>query len=390
MEKKIDKGFFLTCCYSYFINGLIVLMTGSILTYLMADYDLSFNQVGLLVSMQAMGNLLTGLFSGVIIHFLGRKKAMLSISILFTVGFGGIIFTSSPYVLFALLFLTGAGWAINNNLINVLVSEGTGGDSGYSNILHMSFAIGAFISPLMISAFSAWGINWRVAVGLVSLGAASLILVFLRLPVEEVETVEDDQQSGMKLSFDFLKDPKYFLYMAIFFCYVGAEIGLNSWLITYLVQQGLMEIDKAPLMLSALWVAIIFGRIVVAYISKFIRKDLLLAGISISMFVFIALFLLNKDPKYTFILMVAIGLSMAGIYPTTVANASYILTGAGLASGVLFAGGGLGASVVPYIAGAIAENNGILAGLISTLVVVFILVVLSLVNVVASKKERTR
>lgn len=387
MEKKVDKLFFISCCYSFFINGLLALMTGAMLEYLMADYNLSYNQGGLFVAVQSMGMLLSVLFSGIIIHYLGRRITLISIGILFSVGFGGLIFTSSTILLYVFIFLTGAGWGINGNIINVLVSEATDGDGGYTNILHMSFAMGAFLSPLIISAFVGWNISWKVAVGIVALASLSLILVFLKIPLEEPKK---QQQGKIKLSFDFVKDPKYFIYLMIFFCYVGAETGLNSWLITYLVQQGLMEASKAPIMLSVLWIAIIFGRITVAYISRYIRKDLLLAGTSLSMFVFVGLFLLNRDPNLTMIIVVAIGLSMAGIFPTNVANASYILTGTAMASGILFAGGGLGASVVPYVAGAIAENNGILAGLISTLVIIFVMAVLSIVNVILLNKERVK
>ena len=385
MKQKVDKLFFISCCYSFFINGLLVLMTGSILTYLMNDYNLTYNQVGLLVSAQAIGNLTAVLFSGVIVNLLGRKKALMAIGVLFAIGFGGIILTSSPILLGILLFLSGAGWGINANLVNVLVSEATDGHTGYTNILHMSFAIGAFISPLLVSTLTSFDISWKVAVILFAITAISLIFVFIKVPIKEPER---KQKEKVKPSFDFLKDPKYFLYMAIFFCYVGSETALNSWLITYLVQEGVMAIEKAPLMLSALWVTIIFGRMAAAYTSKFIRKDILLAGANLSMFISVGLFLVNKDPRLTIVLIIAIGLSMAGIYPTTVANASYLLTGAGLASGILFAGGGLGASVVPYIVGAIAENKGILEGLISTLGVILIMAILAVVNVILIKKER--
>ena len=386
MDKKINKLFFISACYAYFINGLLALMTGAILASLMADYNLSYNQGGLLIAMQSVGNLLAVLFSGIIVRFLGRRNTLISIGVLFSVGFGGLILTQSPMMLFVCLFLTGAGWGINGNLLNVLVSEATDGNNGYSNILHMSFAVGAFMSPLIISAFIGWDISWKVAVGLVALASVSLILVFMKIPLDDPK---DQGGIELKQSFDFLKDPKYFIYLMVFFCYVGAETGLNSWLITYLVQQGLMEAGKAPLMLSTLWATMIFGRIIVAYISRYIRKDVLLAGASLGMFVFVGLFLLNQDPSLTLIFVIAIGLSMAGIYPTNVANASYILSGTAMASGILFAGGGLGASVMPYVAGAIAEKNGILAGLISTLLVILVMAVLTIANVILIEKERT-
>lgn len=79
---------------------------------------------------------------------------------------------------------------------------------------------------------------------------------------------------------------------------------------------------------------------------------------------------------------------MAGIYPTTVANASHLLTGAGLGSGIMFAGGSLGATVVPYIAGAIAGNKGIQAGMILNLIIVIIMVILAVVNIVLIGKGK--
>lgn len=390
MGKKIDLKFFISCCYSYFINGMLVLMTGAILTYLMQDYHLSYHQAGLLVSIQATGSLISGLLSGMIIHKLGRKKTMLLVAITFTLGFGGIIFTGQPIILFFLIFLTGIGWGINNNLLNVLVSEASGGNSGYTNILHMGFAIGAFISPLMISTFIKHGISWKIAVGIVAMGSGLLFIVFLKLSLETLPVVKlKEEKLDRNLSFSFLKDPKYFVFMAILFSYVGVEMGLNSWLITYLVELGIMDITRAQLMLSLLWVIIIFGRIITAYLSKYIRKDWMLLGQCILMAVFYGLFLLNKNPMMAMVAIIAIGLSMAGIYPTTVANASYIVAGAGIGSGIMFAGGSLGATVVPYVAGALAGNEGIQAGMVSNFIMVIIMVSLATLNIILIRKNQT-
>lgn len=383
MDKKVNRLFFLACCYVNFVNGLLVLMTGAILTHLMRDYNLNYNQGGLLVSVQAVGNLLAGLFSGVIIHLLGRKRSMLLVSAMF-IGFGGIIFTSSPILLFIFIFLTGIGWGLSNNLVNVLVSEATHGDGAYTNILHMTFAVGAFLSPLIVSAFTGWNVSWKVAVALVSVISSSLVFVFLKISFEDVVKQGKNKE---KLSFEFFKDPKYFIYIMVLFCYVGAEVGLNSWLITYLVEQGIMEIGKAQVMLSLLWVTIIFGRIFTAYISKYVRKDLLLAGTCLAMFIFLGLFLANKNPNLMILSIIAIGISMAGIYPTTIANASYIVKGTGLGSGIMFAGSGLGAVVVPYVAGAIAGDKGMLVGLLSTLVIVMFMLMLSIINIILVKQE---
>lgn len=387
MKKRIDKLFFFSSCYAYFVNGLLILMTGTVLTYLMQDYGLDYNLGGFLVSVQAIGNLLSGLFSGAIIYLLGRRKSLLLVATAFTIGFGGIIFASSPILLFALMFLTGIGWGLNNNLLNILVTEATDGNSSYTNLLHMSFAIGAFISPLIVSTLVGFNISWKVPVLLIAVASASLAPIFTKMPLEEKIKEEKGKK---KLSFAFLKDPQYFIYTIILFCYVGSETCLNSWLITYLVERGIMEITRAQMILSLLWLVIIFGRIVIAYISSYIRKDVLLTVQCIGMFASIGIFLINKNPMIAIIAIIAIGLSMAGIYPTTVANASYIVTGEGLGSGVMFAGGGLGAAVVPYLAGAIAKNKGILVGMLSTLIIVVIMVILAVINMMIIKRKEAK
>ena len=387
MNKKIDKLLFASCCYAYFINGMLVLMTSAILTYLMEDYALGYHQSGLFVSIQATGSLVSGLLSGIIMHQLGRRRSMFLVATLFAVGFGGIIFTSQAIALYFLIFLTGLGWGINNNLMNILGTEASNGNIGYTNILHMSFAVGAFISPLMIRVFIKWGISWKIPVAIIAIASMSLFVIFSKMPLgitsKEVKTKQ-------KLSFNFLRDPRYFVYMMILFTYVGAEIGLNSWLVTYLVELGIMDLGGAQLMLSLLWVIIIFGRIFTAYISRYTRKDLLLLGQCTAMLVFYGLFLLNKSPLMAVLAIVAVGMSMAGIYPTTVANASYIVTGAGLGSGIMFAGGSLGATVVPYIAGTIAGNKGIQAGMVSNFMIVIIMVVLAMLNIVLTKKGKAQ
>ena len=56
MEKKLRV--FLPCYYSFFVNGMMVLMVGTMLPFVIAEAGINFSAAGALLSAFAVGNLL--------------------------------------------------------------------------------------------------------------------------------------------------------------------------------------------------------------------------------------------------------------------------------------------------------------------------------------------
>ena len=77
MQGKLNKLLLFGSFYSFFVTGVIVLMTGAILPYLLEDFNLSYNMGGLLLSLQAVGNLLAGVVSGFVCVYLGRRAMLI-------------------------------------------------------------------------------------------------------------------------------------------------------------------------------------------------------------------------------------------------------------------------------------------------------------------------
>jgi fucose permease len=86
--------------------------------------------------------------------------------------------------------------------------------------------------------------------------------------------------------------------------------------------------------------------------------------------------------------VIFMGLFFAGVYPTTVANASLLIKGSGTAAGIMMSLGGLGGAVVPYINGVIAEARGMYAGMVVIIFSSFILVGITFWNVLMGRRER--
>ena len=72
-----------TSCMAFLVNGMLAVMTGTIITYLVRDYGISQAAAGRMVAAQSVGNLIMVLLSGFIIQLIGRKKELVVINLVF-------------------------------------------------------------------------------------------------------------------------------------------------------------------------------------------------------------------------------------------------------------------------------------------------------------------
>lgn len=164
MEKK---GFFaslgkrklivvLNLFYAYMSLGIVLIMLGAILPDLKADYALSYQVGGVLLSVQSVGYVLAGLLAGYLPLLIGIKKLFILVQLAPTFGFFMLLVSGNPIWLLAAMVLLGIGKGGITNYNNLLISLYSKGNAGPLNILHASFASGAGIytgiSTLLIFA----------------------------------------------------------------------------------------------------------------------------------------------------------------------------------------------------------------------------------------------
>ena len=120
--------FFISIYFIMFITGLVVLSTGAILPEIVREFDISYDMAGLLLSLQAIGNVSAVVISGFLSDIIGKKIVLVGGSLMVAVGFLGLVFVSSAKVLFILIFIAGCGWG-TNNVINSAMNDVTGGSA---------------------------------------------------------------------------------------------------------------------------------------------------------------------------------------------------------------------------------------------------------------------
>ena len=82
----------------------------------------------------------------------------------------------------------------------------------------------------------------------------------------------ETQSIKSKISFTFLNDVRFYVFMLLLFFYVGSESIINGWLATYLLDTGIADEYSARGLLSITWFAVIIGRLGCALLSKYTSK----------------------------------------------------------------------------------------------------------------------
>lgn len=155
-------------------------------------------------------------------------------------------------------------------------------------------------------------------------------------------------------------------------------------MVKYFIDSNIMSIEYAQRLASLLWLVILIGRLTCAFLGDKVSKRALIMTTSIGTAGFYLLLLSSRNLTVITIAIMGLGLSMAGIYPTTISIIGNTIKKYPMSMGVLLMVGGVGAIIMPIITGALSDSFGILAGM-SAIVVAIILMIVCVVLSVISK-----
>ena len=182
MSSKNKRFILAGSYYAYTVTGMVVLILGSIMPYLREDFGISYDKTGLLIALLAVGNLIASLIGGIVSDYIGRKIILLIGSMFLALGFGGFLIATSVQQLYIFTLIAGLGWGVMNSIVNAMVSDATSGDASVMNILHMFFAVGAFLSPFVMGLVIRLGLNWTYGIYLLVGLSIIQFIIFTIIP----------------------------------------------------------------------------------------------------------------------------------------------------------------------------------------------------------------
>lgn len=345
--------------FLYLIQGVYVIMIGSILPAMKAEYGLDYRIGGFLISAHSIGNMATGLLAGLLPLAIGLKRSLLALNVLPFLGFAMTLLTGNPLALIFALLLTGIGRGAVSNYNNQIVSTLSGGSAAPLNILHGFFAIGAVLAPVLVLLLErGGGGGWRRAVwAVIGLGVISMV----SSPFMNMDGIPYPKlESG---SFGFLRERRLLISMAIMFFYLCVEASVMGWMVTYYTDSGAAEADSAQLLTSLLWAAILAGRFACGALSGRIAPPRMIRALCGGIVLFLVVLLASESLAPMLLGTIGLGLALSGMYGTTVANAGDVFSRYPLAMGVFVTVTSLGSVATPSVIGCIAAHMGIRAGM---------------------------
>ena len=379
--KDCNKSLVYRIYYIFLCSGAMSTLLGAMLPAMQAEYSMSYALRGYVLSSHQIGNFFAVFLSGFIPYAIGRKKSTLILGSLIVLGLLLMTATGNPFILIVAFAFTGMGRGTLSNITNVVVSENTGNKAAGLNILHASFAIGAFISPFV--AVFATAIEWRIAAWIFA------FLMLTALIFVGGSTLSNTPMKKVKASSEipFQKSFSFWLNTFIMFFYLAGEASLTGWLVTYFNDTGLMSTSLSQSMQSFLWVMILLGRLCCASLSSKMDKSVLILAMGAMMTLCFVLMISAQSTALVVIGLLGLGFFMSGIYPTTLSTMDSRYNSSTVATGTCIATATVGGILMPIIIGEVAEVSGIRGGVATISVALAIMVILMVIKLIRSRRN---
>ena len=366
--EKENRSLLYRIYFAFFASGAMSTLLGAILPEMGESYGLDYAFRGILLSAHQIGNLVSVIAAGFIPYLIGRKKSTFILGMCIVLGLLLMTVTGNPLLLFIAFALTGIGRGTMSNITNVVVGETASNKAAGLNLLHASFAVGAFISPFV--AIAVIPSSWRFAPWIF----ASLMFITLLLIV--LSTLSSARMKKEKGESAIPRSPQFWLNTFIMFFYLCGEASLMGWLVTYFQDAGIFPDAVSTAMQSFLWIMILIGRLACAVVSPRVNKNVLILILGIMMTSFFVLMITAANPVVIAVAVLLVGVSMSGIYPTTLSTMDRSYNSSTSATGICIGTASIGAIIMPIIIGHAADNAGVAAGFSSIGIPVAIMVML--------------
>ncbi|KAI9694211.1 MAG: hypothetical protein M1822_003483 [Bathelium mastoideum] len=285
-----------------------------------------------------------------------------------------VIAVHPPYPALVVIFaLAGFGNGVEDGAWNAWIGSMANANE-ILGFLHGLYGLGAVISPLAATTMVVknglpWYSFYYIMVSVAALEMLVSLLAFWRATASAYraansQTSTASTSSGNRMKEAILTRPAArvsWLCSAFLLIYVGVEVTLGGWIVTFMMQVRHGAAFGAGMVATGFWLGLTVGRIVLGFVTPRVGEK---RAIAVYLPVAMALQLLFWLVPQFYVSAVAVSLQgffLGPMFPAAVVAATKLLPRHLHVSAVGFASafGGGGAAVFPFAVGAIAQAKGV-------------------------------
>ena len=369
---------------AYLAMGVYLTLIGSVLPAIKAEYQISYQVGGWMMSAQQIGYLVAGIAASLIAGKIGVKVTYLSFGVLAFIGLALMMVTGNPVVLLFAMLLTGLCKGCTANFGNQITSTLSNNDSSLLNLSQAFFAIGTCLAPIITMLC---GTSWRTAFAITIAMGVITFLHGLRTEIGP-EAFHQESNNG-KPDLRFFKKGIFWICCLLLMCYLAFEASVMGWLVTFFVDSGAATETTAQLLATALWVAVLIGRFASAWFATRYRPEHMIVVMTIGVAACFSIMMFS----HTFVPMAAatfgLGLFMAGMYGTTLGGSDNLIGQYPMCMGMFIVIPGIGSAITQSAIGTLADQAGIRGGMYFLYILLAILILSTILFLrYHSKKNR--
>jgi FHS family L-fucose permease-like MFS transporter len=235
VTKDSKRVLLLLICLAYVAFGLVTAVIGVVISRFQETYGVPLWVAGFLPFAFYLAYGLCSIPFGLLMDRKGGRPVILLGMLLMTLGCFLFYFSLNWLMMIVMVFLIGVGVTAIQTAGNPAIRE-LDTPLRYSANLTTIIGVGAVgyaISPLMVPYFELKGFSWQ-AVYLIFGFINLVLLVFLaavRFP--PAQTTEEERVRPETIAL-LLKNPIIITYTLGIFLYVGGEVGVSSYIVTYM------------------------------------------------------------------------------------------------------------------------------------------------------------
>ncbi|HSD66763.1 MAG TPA: MFS transporter [Vicinamibacteria bacterium] len=271
--------------FAFFVMGFVDAV-GTLVGFAKDQYHLSGFMAGLLPFFGFIAFALFSVPGGVLMDKKGKKLLMVLSLAIVLVGEALPAMTTGYVLLVAAIFLIGIGMALLQVAGNPIMRDVSEEGLFARNLTFAQFVkgLGSIAGPAVAIALVSRGLPWNSIFSVFGVVVAATLAGVAFLKVEEKKG-EDKPPASIASSFALLGHPHVFMMILGLFLYVGAEVGVNSWIATFLNQKFQFDLGSlATGGIAFFFLALSIGRLIGSAVLNFMsaRQFLLVtAGLSV-------------------------------------------------------------------------------------------------------------